>query len=261
MVDTRAYTATRIRHLLRDQRQTGQAALPGPDAPAAGRPDPTGARRPGSGCTDGRRSRSGSSGSPARATSLWRADPRNRSGRCHQVRLSRTRRTQQNLPFVIRPSRKITSSASRPPAWTPGRSSAGSPGTAGPRSACSPTPTSPSRSPVQRPQDGQRRPGRRADPGHRPGAAAAPARHRHPAAPPRPGPPAALVGLATPPSVPRPPSPPALERLRRDSTMITTNYSCRRRSTATSFLPTMHASLCSSGDRGHRTDQPDRAGR
>src|SRR5258705_5994917 len=34
----------------------------------------------------------------------------------------------------------------------------------------------------------------RADPGHRPGAAAAPARHRHPAAPARLGPPAALVG-------------------------------------------------------------------
>jgi len=43
--------------------------------------------------------------------------------------------------------KKITSSASRWPAWTPGRSSAGSPGTAGPRSACSPTSTSRSRSP------------------------------------------------------------------------------------------------------------------
>ena len=71
------------------------------------------------------------------------------------------------------------------------------------------------------------RPGRRADPDHRPGAAAAPARHRHPATPARPGPPAALVRLATPPPAPRPPSPPTLERLRRDNTMITTNYSCR----------------------------------
>jgi SRSO17 transposase len=43
--------------------------------------------------------------------------------------------------------KKITSSASRWPAWAPGRSSAGSPGTAGPRSACSPASTSPSRSP------------------------------------------------------------------------------------------------------------------
>ena len=60
-----------------------------------------------------------------------------------------------------------------------------------------------------------------------PGAAAAVARHRHPAAPARPGPPAALVSLATPPPVPRPPGPPALERLRRNNTMITTNYSCR----------------------------------
>ena len=77
------------------------------------------------------------------------------------------------------------------------------------------------------PARGRLRPGRRADPGHRPGAAAAPARHRHPAAPARPGPPAALVGLATPPPAPRPPSPPTLERLRRDNTMITTNYSCR----------------------------------
>ena len=58
------------------------------------------------------------------------------------------------------------------------------------------------------------RPGRRADPDHCPGTAAAPAQHRHPAAPARPGPPAALVNLATPPPAPRPPSPPTLERLR-----------------------------------------------
>ena len=100
---------------------SGRAGRPArPDAPAAGRPDPTGARRPGAGCTDGRRSRSGSSGSPTRATSLWRRDPRNRSGRCHQVRLNRTRRTQQNLPFVIRPSKKITSSASMSTNTRPG---------------------------------------------------------------------------------------------------------------------------------------------
>jgi hypothetical protein len=68
------------------------------------------------------------------------------------------------------------------------------------------------------------RPGHRTPPGHRSGAAAAPARHRHPTAPPRPGSPAALVDLATPPPAPRPPRPPALERLRRDNTMITTNY-------------------------------------
>ena len=50
---------------------SGRAGCPaGPDAPAAGRPDPTGARRPGAGCTGGRRSRSGSSGSPTRATSV-----------------------------------------------------------------------------------------------------------------------------------------------------------------------------------------------
>src|SRR5262249_38233814 len=76
-----------------------------PSGPAADRPDPTGARRRGSGWADGTRSRSGSSGSPARTTSPWRADPRNRSGRCHQVRLSCTRRTQQNLPVVIKPSK------------------------------------------------------------------------------------------------------------------------------------------------------------
>jgi hypothetical protein len=40
--------------------------------------------------------------------------------------------------------------------------------------------------------------GRRAAPAYRPGAGVAPARYRHPAAPARPGPPAALVGLATP---------------------------------------------------------------
>src|SRR5207302_10612102 len=82
-----------------------------PSGPAADRPDPTGARHRGSGRADGTHSRSGSSGSPARTTSPWRADPRNRSGRCHQVRLSCTRRTQQNLPFVIRPSRLTTTSA------------------------------------------------------------------------------------------------------------------------------------------------------
>ena len=41
-----------------------------------------------------------------------------------------------------------------------------------------------------------------------------------------PRPPAALVGLAPPPPIPRSPSPSPLERLRRDNTMITTNYSC-----------------------------------
>src|SRR5262249_45890890 len=92
-----------------------------PSGPAADRPDPTAARRRGSGWADGTRSRSGSSGSPARATSPWRADPRNRRGRGPQVKLSRPRRTQQNLPFVIRPSKRITSSASRAPAWTPGK--------------------------------------------------------------------------------------------------------------------------------------------
>jgi hypothetical protein len=50
---------------------SGRAGRPArPDAPAAGRPDPTGARRPGAGCTGGRRSRSGSSGSPTSATSV-----------------------------------------------------------------------------------------------------------------------------------------------------------------------------------------------
>jgi hypothetical protein len=66
-----------------------------------------------------------------------------------------------------------------------------------------------------------------ADPSHRPGAVAALVRHRDPAAPARPGPPAALVGLAAPAPAPRPPSPPTLERLRRDNTMITMNYSRR----------------------------------
>ncbi len=67
------------------------------------------------------------------------------------------------------------------PAWTPGRSSAGSPGTAGPRSACSPTSTSPRRRSAA-PGRRRLRPGRRADPGHRPGVAAAscatPSSHR-----------------------------------------------------------------------------------
>jgi len=70
------------------------------------------------------------------------------------------------------------------------------------------------------PARGQLRPGCRADPGYRPGAAAAPARHRHPATPARPGPPAALVSVATPPPAPRRPGPPTLERLRRDSTVV-----------------------------------------
>ena len=101
MVDTRAYTATRISVLLSDQRQAGQAALPGltrqqlvgliPPALAVRARVVLTAHAP----------RSGSSGSPARTTSPWRADPRNRSGRCHQLKLSCTRRTQQNLPFAI----------------------------------------------------------------------------------------------------------------------------------------------------------------
>jgi hypothetical protein len=67
----------------------------------------------------------------------------------------------------------------------------------------------------------------RPDPGHHPGTAAAAARHGHPATPARPGPPPALVDLATPPPAPGPASPPTLERLRRDCSMITTNYSRR----------------------------------
>src|SRR6266508_445233 len=86
-----------------------------PSAPAAGRPDPTGARRRDAGWVGGGRSRSGSLGSPTRTASVWRADRRKRSGRCHQVKLSRTRRTQQNLPFVMRPS--STTTANSRTAW------------------------------------------------------------------------------------------------------------------------------------------------
>src|SRR5487761_1198981 len=71
------------------------------------------------------------------------------------------------------------------------------------------------------------RPGRRAHPDHRSRTAAALARPRHPATAAGPRPPAALVHLATTPPAPRPPSPSTLESLRRDNTMITTNYSCR----------------------------------
>jgi len=92
-----------------------------PSAPAADRPDPTGARRRDAGRADGRRSRSGSSGSPTRATSLWRTDARNRSGRRHQVKLSRNHRTQQNLSFVIRPS--SSPSGCPRPTYAPGRCS------------------------------------------------------------------------------------------------------------------------------------------
>src|SRR5205814_5528484 len=77
------------------------------------------------------------------------------------------------------------------------------------------------------PARGRPRPGRRANPHHRPRAAAAAARHPHPTAAPRSAPPAALVNMATPPPASCPASPPKMERLRRDSTMITTNYSCR----------------------------------
>jgi hypothetical protein len=94
----------------------------------------------------------------------------------------------------------------------------------GPRSACSPRSTSPSPCNAS---ETPLRPGRRTDPDHRRGNAAAPLRHRHPAAPGKTGPTAALVHLATPPPAPHPPSPPTLERLRRDNTMITTNYSHR----------------------------------
>jgi len=50
---------------------------------------------------------------------------------------------------------------------------------------------------------------------------------RHRAAPAGQGAPAALVGLATPSPASRPRSSQTLEFLRRNSTMITTNYSCR----------------------------------
>jgi hypothetical protein len=120
-------------------------------------------------------------------------------------------------------SRTITSSRNRLPAWTPDRSSLE---ILAPLDRDLPArlhlPRRRRRHPT--PARHQLRPGRRADPGHRPGAAAAPARHRHPATPARPGPPGALVHLATPPPAPRPPSPSTLERLCRDNTMITTNY-------------------------------------
>jgi hypothetical protein len=58
-----------------------------------------------------------------------------------------------------------------------------------------------------------------------------------PSAPPRPGPPAVLAGLAAPPPAPRPPSPPALERLCRCNTVIITNYSRRNQAVTLSRLP------------------------
>ena len=108
--------------------------------------------------------------------------------------------------------------SNRPPAWTPDRSSAGSPGTAGPRSACWPTSTLPWPSPCNastRPTPTwtpvwSRSPFRSCC-----GCCAASSSHR----PGETGPPVALVSLATPPPAPRPPSPPTLERLRQDNTM------------------------------------------
>ena len=64
----------------------------------------------------------------------WRVDARNRSGRCHQLKLSRNRRTQQNLPFVIRPSKNASSKPKTRPGWITTRSAPGGPGT--PTSPC-----------------------------------------------------------------------------------------------------------------------------
>jgi SRSO17 transposase len=75
---------------------------------------------------------------------------------------------------------------------------------------------------------GRHRPGPRprTDPPYHSRTAAAAAWAGHPATPQRPGPPQALVPMATPSPVPGPPGPSALERRRRRDTMIT-NYSCR----------------------------------
>ena len=97
----------------------------------------------------------------------------------------------------------------------------GSPGTAGPRSACSPASTCRRRRPATPAQtwtpDSSRLQFRNCCGSCVTSSSTAPA---------RPGPPAALVGLATLPPAPRLPSPPALERLRRDNAVITTNHSC-----------------------------------
>jgi hypothetical protein len=64
------------------------------------------------------------------------------------------------------------------------------------------------------------------DPRHHPRTGAHAPRRSHPAAPPRPASPSALVRLAAPPPVPGPAGSPALERLRLRDTIIT-NYSGR----------------------------------
>jgi hypothetical protein len=57
----------------------------------------------------------------------------------------------------------------------------------------------------------------------------------------RPDPSPALVALATTPPAPRPMCPSTLERLRRDRSVITTNYSCRiRRAAPISVLNELH---------------------
>ncbi len=118
-------------------RRSAPDPAPPPSAPAAGRPDPTGARRRDADSAAGTRSRCGSSGSPIRATSLQRADPRKRSGRCHQLNLSSTALTQQNLSFVIRPSKASTATPKTPPT-RPWPSPAAAASAASPPAPCSP---------------------------------------------------------------------------------------------------------------------------
>ncbi len=137
--------------------------------------------------------------------------PHNRSGRCHQVRLSRTRRTQQNLPFVIRPSRNASRRPRPRPAWTSTRSAVTTPGTGTSRWPCWRTHTCPSR---RRPPQ---KPWQRPHPGHARRGPPSPGTLNRPAPGPRRSP--GLVHLAQAPSAPRQsqPLPAKTSRLQRSA--------------------------------------------
>ena len=163
---------------------------------------------------------------------------------------SKTRRRcrETRMPSASRSSaggsRKITSSPSRPPAWTQGRSSAVilAPldhdllaGLYLPRHCRG------SATPARR----RHWPGCRVDPDHRAGAAAASARHRHP--PGETGPTRCTGPPGAPPPAPRPPKPTSVGMPTPDNTMITTSCSCLPDSTTKCVAGSGFDQLCAWG--------------
>jgi hypothetical protein len=89
----------------------GRSSARSPSAAALGRPGPTAGGHRGGDWSVGTRSIAASCCSPGWTSTVRRADGRRLRGRRHQLKLRWTRRVQQNLSFVIRPSSRASPKA------------------------------------------------------------------------------------------------------------------------------------------------------